>query len=331
MVLVIGGVIASRVYKMIQSPNVREAPGGIDLLLPADVTFTGLMDSLAAQEVLINPRSFERVADWMGFESVNGGRYLLDARLSNRALINVLRSGNQTPVNMVINNVRMLSELSASISEQIELDSTEILQFLESEEALEYLGTTPENVMTYFIPETYQVFWNMNQKQLIARMKQEHEKFWSAGDRLAKAEALGMSTEEIYTIASIVQRETQLPEEQDTVARLYLNRLERGMPLQADPTVVFATGLFDLRRVLLKHLKFDSPYNTYKYAGLPPGPIYMPEISTIDAVLNAPKHNYIYMCASPAAIGRHAFASTSAGHSRNARRYHAWLDARGIR
>ena len=331
-ILLLAGLAAWKAYQMVQAPNVREAPGGIALLLPDGVTFESLLDSMAVKNVLINPRSFRTVAGWMKFgDPVNGGRYLLSSGLSNRALINVLRSGNQTPVDLVINSVRTLPELSARIAEQIEVDSLTLLQSFNSSETLEYLGATPEELMTYFIPETYEVFWNMNSRRLIERMKSEHDKFWQSKDRLAKATDLGMSPAEVYTMASIVQKEAQLPSERDTVAGLYLNRIKTGMLLQADPTVVFATGLFDLRRVLNKHVAIESPYNTYKHAGLPPGPICMPDIATIDAVLNAAQHDYIYMCASPDAVGRHAFASNATEHYANARRYHRWLDKRGIR
>ncbi|MBK8505259.1 MAG: endolytic transglycosylase MltG [Saprospiraceae bacterium] len=162
-------------------------------------------------------------------------------------------------------------------------------------------------------------------------MKEESEKFWSRDSRQEKADKINLTRAEVYTLASIVERETQAASERATVAGLYLNRLKQSMPLQADPTVVFATGIYDLRRVYLKHLEIESPYNTYKHAGLPPGPIYMPSIQSIDAVLNAEDHNFIYMCARPDNSGMHAFAASQSAHNENANRYRSWLNERGIK
>jgi UPF0755 protein len=180
-----------------------------------------------------------------------------------------------------------------------------------------------------FIPNTYKVYWNTSEEAFVKKMKTEHDRFWNA-DRLAKAEALELSPKEVYTLASIVEKETLAKSEKNRIAGLYLNRLKRNMLLQADPTVVFAVGDFGIRRVLNKHLELDSPFNTYKNMGLPPGPIYMPDISTIDATLSPEEHNYIFFCARPDNSGLHAYAKTNAQHAANARKYHSWLNKQQI-
>jgi UPF0755 protein len=199
------------------------------------------------------------------------------------------------------------------------------------QEVLSELGYTPENIMSLFIPNTYQVYWNTSPQNLLKRLQVENDAFWAKKNRREKAKSLGLSTQEVYTLASIVEKESLVMDEKPIIAGVYLNRLKKGMLLQADPTVVFAVGDFSIQRVLNKHLAIDSPYNTYKNVGLPPGPICMPSISSIDGVLNAEKHNYIFFCAKPNSGGRHAFANTLAGHNRNAAIYRNWLQANQIR
>lgn len=332
LLLTAGAFLAFRVYQMIQGPNVEVTASNKNLLIPSGSTFEDLQNILAEKSILINPKSFTQVAKWMKFgDRVHSGQYELSSGLSNRSLINLLRSGNQKPIKLTINNVRMLTDLSSRISEQLEVDSTGLLTFLQSSKAHQIFNTTPENVLTYFIPETYQIFWNTDPEQLAKRMLQEHRSFWDKNDRLEKAQVLDMTPEEVYTLASIVEKETLQKDEQAIVAGLYLNRIDKGILLQADPTVVYANQEFGLRRVLNKHLRFESPYNTYLNAGLPPGPICMPSISSIDAVLNRAEHDYLYMCARPDSSGRHAFASSLREHNRNAQRYRSWLNQRGIR
>ena len=191
------------------------------------------------------------------------------------------------------------------------------------------LGFTRETIPALFIPNTYEIYWNVSPERFMARMKQEYNRFWTE-ERRKKAEALGLTPVEVSTLASIVEEESAVADEYPTIAGLYLNRLKAGMPLQADPTVKFAAGDFALQRILDKHLAIDSPYNTYKYAGLPPGPIRIPSIRAIDAVLNPAHHRYFYMCAKEDFSGRHNFAATLAEHNRNANRYRAELNRRKI-
>ena len=219
--------------------------------------------------------------------------------------------------------------MAGFFSHRLEPDSSELLSYFLSDKVLKLNDKTEENILTLFIPNTYELFWNTSPKRLVERMATEHDKFYDKL-RKEKMKALELSSEEVYTLASIVQKETLVSAEKPRVAGVYINRLKRGQLLQADPTVVFASGEFGLRRVLNKHLAIDSPYNTYKYEGLPPGPIAMPDITTIDAVLNYEKHKYLYFCASPDNSGKHLFAKTLVQHNRNADKYRAYLNKRRI-
>ena len=211
------------------------------------------------------------------------------------------------------------------------MDSLALSDYLLKEETLAELGFTRENIISLFIPNTYEVWWNSSPEALIKRLKAEHEKWWSNKSRLDKIKELGLSPSEAYTLASIVDKESNLNKEKPRVAGVYYNRIQKGIPLQADPTVVFATGQYDLRRVLNKHLEIDSPYNTYKYRGLPPGPIYMASIDGLNAVINLENHDYLYFCAAPGYGSEHLFAKTLTQHNINARKFHRWLNQQGIR
>ncbi len=319
-------------YTMIQGPNVDLREDTALLHISAGTELADLQNQLEDSAYLIRPKSFGLTASLMKFGdgNVKPGRYELHRGMSNRSLINLLRSGQQLPVNLVINNVRTLEDLAGKITQRLELDSATYLQHLLDPAVWEKLGKTHETMLTVFLPNTYRVYWNSSADQLTNRMRSEHDRFWSRNDRMHRCDSLGLSTEEVYTLASIVEKETQTKSERPTVAGLYLNRMAQNIPLAADPTVVYAVGDFQIQRVRHKHLEIDSPYNTYKFAGLPPGPIYMPSISSIDAVLFAEKHDYLYMCAKPGDSGKHAFASSISGHARNANAYRRWLDQQGI-
>lgn len=327
--LVVAGILGYKAYGWIQGPNVKDSA---ILYIPTGTSYSGLSDIITEGNFLDDIISFERVAGWMKFDEqpVKAGRYEIQQGWSNRQLVNVLRSGRQSPVQVTFNNARTITELSGRITENLEIDSIQFLTHVMNPENLAKWGYSRETILSLFIPNTYEMFWTTSTDALISRMQKEHQSFWKQDDRSTKAKALSMTTEEVYTLASIVEKETQAGHERPRVAGLYLNRLQKSIPLQADPTVVFAVGNFELRRVLNKHLEMDSPYNTYKFAGLPPGPIYMPSISSIDAVLNAEDHNYLYMCARPDNSGLHAFAENISEHNNNANRYRRWLDQRGI-
>ncbi len=317
-------------YQIVYTPNVDTKGQPAFVYIPKGATFLQAMDSVEASGVIIDKLSMRFMAKLMDYdELVKPGRYELVNGWSNRQLIGVLRSGEQTPVKLTFNNVRLRSQLAEKLALEVEPDVETIDSLLNDQAYLQSLGFDTTTVVSMFIPNTYEVYWTTTAPELLARMKTEYDKFWTP-ERKAKAAKLGLSPKEVSTLASIVQAETIKNDEKPRVAGVYLNRLHKGMLLQADPTVVFAVRDFTIRRVLNTHLKTDSPYNTYKYKGLPPGPINVPNISSIDAVLNPEQHNYIYFCAKEDFSGYHSFAVTQAEHLANARRYQKALTARNI-
>ncbi|MBN1184747.1 MAG: endolytic transglycosylase MltG [Bacteroidales bacterium] len=270
---------------------------------------------------LIDSTSFKWVASKKKANNkFKPGKYKLRRGMSNNELVNMLRGGLQSPVKLVFNNIRTLEELASKVSLQIEADSIEIINLLNDETFLKEYGLSKETVMCVFIPNTYELYWNTSAEGFFKKMFQEYEKFWTK-DRLNKTESIGLDKFQVITLASIVDEETTKKDEMPVIAGVYMNRLKKGMRLQADPTVIFAVGDFTIRRVLDKHKEFDSPYNTYKYSGLPPGPISMPSITALDAVLNYKEHNYLYFCAKEDFSGYHNFAKTYEQHLKNAERY----------
>ena len=245
--------------------------------------------------------------------------------MSNDDLINHLRSGNQQPVKLIFNNIRDIEQLSKRVSEQIEIDSASIINFLKDSSSISELGFDKHSISTLFIPNTYEIFWDVSVQKFMNRMLREYENFWNS-ERKASAERLGMSISEVVILASILDKETQKNDEKPIIAGVYINRLKRRWLLQADPTLIYAIGDFNIKRVLNVHKKIDSPYNTYKYQGLPPGPICIPSISSIDAVLNYTEHNYLYFCAKDDLSGYHEFARNIRQHNQNAEKYRKALD-----
>ncbi|WP_235295981.1 endolytic transglycosylase MltG [Portibacter marinus] len=331
--LIVAAGIGYYGYNAIFAPNVTLAQDEQLIRIPTGFTYEDVLLMLEDKEIIDNSRTFDQVASLMDYKSssIRSGQYEIKNNWSNKELVGLLRSGRQTPVNVTFNNLRKPEDVAGKISSYLEIDSLTLKEYFEHPSALEKAGLTPETFLSLFIPNTYQMYWNVSKEDILDRMITEHDKFWSKENRLKKAEKLNLTPEEVYTLASIVEKESLRNDEKTTIAGVYLNRLKQGIPLQADPTVVFATGEFDLRRVLNKHLAYDSPYNTYLYAGLPPGPIYMPSISSIDGVLNYNGHDYLYFCANPDQPGGHLFAASLSEHNRNAARYHRWLNARGIR
>lgn len=262
---------------------------------------------------------------------VHTGRYAIEPGQSFLTTYRQLRRGQQSPVKLTIPSVRTLERLAGFLGEKLMMDSAEVAtQFTDSAFAASY-SYTIATLPALFIPNTYEVYWDTSLEKFMERMQRENENFWSREERETKAKTLNMTHEEVVTLASIVDEETANNGEKPRVAGLYLNRLHYGIPLQADPTVKFATGDPTLRRILNKHLATDSPYNTYLHKGLPPGPIRIPSVAGIDAVLNAEHHNYLYMCAKEDFSGTHNFAATYSEHQANARRYQRALNERGIK
>lgn len=334
--LVLGTAVASAVwfvwlYPVFLRPNVSEALEPHTLYLPTGSAFEDLAERLSTEGVIIDRKRFETAAIRMNLPArVLPGKYRLKPGWSNLELVRHLRAGNQEPVRVVINNLRLREELAGRLAARLEPDS---LAFLDALYRIrDYAPDIPlgeDSSLCLFIPNTYEMWWNTTPAGLLERMWRENRRFWNQ-ERLDLAEALGLTPVQVYILASIVEKETLVQAEKPRVAGVYINRLRLGMPLQADPTVVFALQAFDKERILYRDLEVDSPYNTYRYAGLPPGPICMPEIGSIEAVLRAEAHDYLYFCAKADNSGAHAFAKTLAAHQENARRFQQWLNQRGI-
>lgn len=274
---------------------------------------------------------FRQLAAHLDYPSaMRTGRYQVTPGMNNLELLTNLRRGQQVATRITFNNIRLLDDLAERLDTQLMCSKEELLALLTDSAYCDSLGFTPATIKAMFIPNTYEMYWNVSAERFMARMKKEYDTFWSKG-RLAKAEAIGLTPVQVSTLASIVEEETAAPDEYPMVAGLYINRLKRGMLLQADPTVKYAVGDFTLQRVLFKHLEIDSPYNTYRYAGLPPAPLRIPSIKGLDGVLNYTKHNYLYMTAKEDFSGRHNFAVTHSEHTVNANRYRAELNRRNIR
>ncbi len=323
-------IVGLRGYQLFQYVFKENVKTDLIITIPENATFRQVVDSLKAKDALINYKAFMWVAKKKDYrESVKPGRFLFQKGMNTNELINILRIGKQEPVRVTFNNVRFKEEFAGIISRYLLADSASILQLFSDSLLIHELGFTKETFKAMFIPNTYEVYWTTSPVNFAKRMKIEYNRFWN-NERLKKAGQLGLTPVEVSILASIVQEETIKKAEKPVVAGLYINRLKRGIPLQADPTLKFAIKDFTIKRVLNKHLETDSPYNTYLNAGLPPGPINFPEISSIEAVLNYKKHNYLYMCAKEDFSGYHNFSSTLAEHNRNARRYRNTLDSNSI-
>jgi UPF0755 protein len=309
-------------YQAFFSPNAlidQEDP--YLLKIPSNATFQQVSDSLYSNEIINDLITFSFVAKVLEYqENVKPGLYTIPAKSTNLNLIRLLRSGKQTPVKVTFNNVRTKKDLAEKITKNIEINDDHFMELVMDSVYIRKFGFEEETIISMFIPNTYEFWWNTSAENLFDRMFREYENFWTEA-RKEKAGSIGLTQAEVSTLASIVQAETQKADERARVAGVYMNRLKINMPLQADPTLVFAAGDFNIKRVLNVHKEIDSPYNTYKYTGLPPGPINLPEISALDAVLNYEDHQYLYFCAKDDFSGYHAFASNLNDHLNNARRY----------
>ncbi|KPM49186.1 endolytic transglycosylase MltG [Jiulongibacter sediminis] len=319
-------------WQVVKSPNINvDGEETAVLYIPKGATYETVLDSLNKHELIHDQISFGFLSKFMEYrDAVKPGRYEIEPNASNKSIISKLRSGDQDEVKLTFNNIRLKSELAEKLAANLAIDKEVLLSKLNEPEVCEKYGFSTEEIMSMFLPDTYFMWWTLSEDEFLDRMKFEYDKFWTA-ERLNKAETTGMTPVQVSTMASIVQSETNKGDEQPRVAGVYVNRIKNGIPLQADPTVKFAVGDFALKRILNKHLSIDSPYNTYKVKGLPPGPIALPEKRAIDAVLNFEDHNYLYFCAKEDFSGYHNFAATLAEHNANARRFHTALNQRGIR
>lgn len=277
--------------------------------------------------------TFLALAEMTGYwKNIKPGRYVIEDGMGVFTLFRKLHNGSQDPIKITINKVRTRQDLANQLSKKLERTSNDFLRFMNSNDSLSYLGLTKETVFTLIIPNTYEIYWNTDPKAFFNKMNKEANKFWN-DRRLDDVQRLGISKEEVITVASIVEEETNDNSEKPTIASVYLNRIKKGMPLGADPTVKFAVGDFAIKRVTLNHINSSaaSPYNTYKNKGLPPGPICTPSVASIDAVLKGEKSDYLYFCAKADFSGSHSFAATAEEHFDNARKYRKALDSLGIR
>lgn len=279
---------------------------------------------------LPSDKIFEMISERMKYtQSIKTGRYAIKDGMTMIEIIRMLRSGNQSAVNLTFNNMRTKENLAGRISSQLMVDSLSLLTWLRNEKNVEELGFDTNTVVAMFIPNTYEVYWDTSVDKLLKRMQREYVAFWNES-RKTKAKNIGLTPIEVSILASIVEEEATYSDEYPIVAGLYLNRMKRGQRLEADPTVKFAVGDFSLRRILYKHLEVESPYNTYRNDGLPPGPIRIPSIKGIDASLSPQDHKYLFMCAKDDLSGRHNFATTHAEHIRNAAKYQRALNEKKI-
>ena len=318
-------VLLGRWYNDNRRPNFTE---DYVLFVRPDTEAEEVLDSLCSSAGVIRPRSLSRCFDEVDAAvRIKPGRYVIEPSFTSIYVARMLVNGWQTPGKLTLSGtIRTKGRLAQKIAAQMMIDSASVAAALDSAEFLEPYGFTPENVFAMILLDTYQMYWTASVKDIFDRFKKEYDAFWTP-ERIAKAEAQGLTRKEVSVVASIVSGETLKEFEYPIIAGVYLNRYKKGMKLQADPTVCFCFD-YKLDRVLKKHLTVDSPYNTYKYAGLPPAPINVPPKACLDAVLNPDKHGYIYFCASPAFDGTHRFAVSYTEHMKNARAFQRELTAR---
>jgi UPF0755 protein len=326
--LLLGGYLA--INRMNAPKARRPAPLSPYLLVPTGSRLEDLARAMVEQRFLRDTAGFRRAAAAAGLDSVRAGRFDLPRGLPLEAMLARLDTLPNEPVHLLLEGVRTRYELAGEVGRQLEADSAELMALLSDSALLAGHGLRPENALAAFLPNTYFVYWNTSARSFLQRMLRERDRFWSA-DRKKKAAALGIQPAEVYVLASIVDKETNQNAEKPRIAGVYLNRLRTpNWRLEADPTVIFAVGDFSIRRLRAHHLSFDSPYNTYLYRGLPPGPICMPSIASIDAVLNAEQHGYWFFCANVDGSGTHHFSENLQQHKEYARRWHEKMDREGV-
>ena len=308
-------------YQIIKSPNLQIDKESFSFIIPQDGSFRSVQDTLYKYRVVSDMVSFSFLAKLMDYtEAIKPGLYTIEPNMTNIAAIRMLRAGDQAPTKVTFSHARLLEDLYEPVTRYLAITPNEFKRAVEAYIDSNQAGFNRQNIISMFIPNTYQIYYTVSAEDLVVRLHHEYQKFWSA-ENLEKAKTIGLTPLEVSTLASIVQAESSIGEESPIIAGLYLNRLSQGIPLQADPTLVFAVGDFGIKRVLNEHKQIDSPYNTYKNRGLPPGPINMPTIQSLNAVLNFTEHNYIFMCAREDFSGFHNFTASLREHNENARRY----------
>ncbi len=326
-VAIIAGVI---VYRNIFGAAITTVKDEQIIIIPDSSSYEQVLDTLRSNITIKNLAVFNWLAKKKNYPArIRSGRYIIQNGISCNELINILRSGRQTAVRVTFNNVRTLDQLAGKIGKQIEADSSDIIAFLNDESNYSADGFNRANIISLFIPNTYDIYWNTDAGKLYKRMLKEYRLFWD-GERIAKAKEKNLNPVQVAILASIIDDEVVKSDEKPRIAGVYLNRLKRGIPLQACPTIKFALDDFTITRVLKVHLQVDSPYNTYKHNGFPPGPIGCPTISGLEAVLNAEKHDYLFFAAKADFSGYHNFSRTLSEHNRYAALYQKELNKRKI-
>lgn len=317
-------------WQIWRSPNVLVEKEDKVFLVRHNDTYNSVLERLNKGGYIEKLVPFAFVAKLMKYpENVKPGYYVLKANMTSVEAVRLLRSGRQEPLNLTFTNSRTLGELSKKVGNRLMFSEKEIDSLLHSPQVAREYGFDTTTFIGMFLPNTYEFYWTTSAREFLDRMKKEYDKYWTE-ERLARAKEMGLTRHEVSTLASIVNAETNKADEMPRVAGVYLNRLNKNIPLQADPTLKFALGDFTIKRILNKDKEIDSPYNTYKYAGLPPGPINMPPLSALNGVLNAEDHKYLYFCAKPDFSGYHNFAITYNEHLKNARKYQRALSQEGI-
>ena len=316
-------------YQMLYSPNFLINADDKFIIIEENTDFNELIKKLEDDTLINDILSFSFLSKLMEYqENIKIGAYKVKMNMSNYEMITMLRSGNQTPIKLTFTYARKIEDLAEKITTKLKMSKDDLLNYL-NENINNYSGFKKTDIISIFLPDTYEVYWNISPEKLTNKMYSEYKKFWNE-ERLSKLDKINLNQKEAIVLASIVASESRMLDEADRIAGLYINRLNRNMRLQADPTLIFAANDFTIRRVLNKHKKIKSPYNTYIHRGLPPGPIRLASKKYIDAVLNYEKHNYIYMCAKEDFSGYHAFATNLSDHNRNAKKFQLALNMRKI-
>ncbi|NLR80481.1 endolytic transglycosylase MltG [Chitinophaga eiseniae] len=333
-ILVIAGCLLAGALVYISyrvfGPNTKAFGDSKYFYVRTNSTYANVLDGLEEQGIIRNRNSFNWVAQQLDYPSrVKAGRYKINRGMSNFDIARMLRSGKQSPVDLVINKIRTKDDFVRKIANNLEADSTVLRSLMADAVYLRQFGLDTNTVMCGVLPDTYEFYWNTGAEAVFKKLEKARMAFWT-DDRKEKASKLGLSVNEVTILASIVEEESNKNDEKPLISSVYLNRYRKGMRLQADPTVKFALQDFGLKRIRENHTLFDSPYNTYRYSGLPPGPICTPSEKTLNAVLNTPDTDYLYFCARSDFSGYHAFAATYEEHLVNARKYQAELNKRGF-
>ncbi|MFD2519156.1 endolytic transglycosylase MltG [Salinimicrobium flavum] len=327
------GIFSYIIYDMIFSPNTAFSEENASVYIPTGADYTEVREQLSP--LVRNLEEFDQVAEKKGYHNnIKAGHFIIERGMNNNEIINALRSRN-VPVWVVFNNQERLEDLAGRVAGQIEADSAALIRVMKDSGYLAENQFEERNALAMYLPNKYEFYWNTSAEDFRERMKKEYDRFWTE-DRLKKASEIGLTPLEVMVVASIVQKETAKVDERRRVAGVYMNRIKNGWKLDADPTVIYALKdryqNFDtiIKRVLYKDLTLDSPYNTYLYKELPPGPITMPDISSIDAVLNYEDHDYFYFVADVKNFGYHKFSKTLAQHNANKRQYVKWINEQKI-